>query len=247
MRFVIALTLMLIGIPLLPAPPVPENHRELYIRHGRRSSNLVALTYDDGPHHERTPELVALLQELDCPATFFLLGDSVDRNPITTRRLIEAGFEIGNHSMTHARLRRLSRDEIGQEIDGLEALIAEAGGVPSRVFRPPYGISESNRAVVEEAYGERGMEIVLWTGDTEDWRRETTVEQVVDSVLSNVQGGDIILMHDIHSKAVPATRIIVEELRARGFEFVTASEMIEDLRNPPPEPASPEATVSASM
>jgi len=237
MRTIASLLLFTAVTYSLPAPPVPEDHRDIYIYHGRRDSNLLALTYDDGPHHQRTPQLMTLLQELDCPATFFMLGEAVQRNPLTTGALVTAGFEVGNHSMTHANLRQRDRAQIEEEIDGLETLLEEAGSEGSTLFRPPYG--SSNRTVVEEAYGERGMEIVNWSLDTEDWKSDVTADQIIDNILANVQGGDIILMHDIHSKAIPVTRAIVPALRERGFEFVSVSSLLEDLRTHVPEETTP--------
>jgi peptidoglycan/xylan/chitin deacetylase (PgdA/CDA1 family) len=239
MRLIAPLLLIPALAASLPAPPVPEDHRDVYIYNGRRDSNLLALTYDDGPHHQRTPQLMTLLGELDCPATFFVLGEAAQRNPLSTGALVASGFEVGNHSMTHANLRQRDRAQIEQEIDQTEALLEQAGSEGSTLFRPPYG--SSNRTVVEEAYGERGMEIVNWSLDTEDWKTDVTADQIIENILANVQGGDIVLMHDIHSKAIPVTRAIVPALRERGFEFVSVSALMEDLRTHVPEETTPSA------
>jgi peptidoglycan/xylan/chitin deacetylase (PgdA/CDA1 family) len=216
--------------PSALAPPVPEDHRDVYIYHGRRSSNLVALTYDDGPHHEHTPALMGLLSELECPATFFVVGRACRGNPRTTEALAESSFEIGNHTETHANLRQAGVAEMRGEVDGLQEHLAALGVWP-RVFRPPGGFS--NRDVVEHMYGDWDMDIVMWSLDTRDWSSETTVAGMTEQILGEARGGEIILMHDIRGKAIDVTRSVVPALRERGLKFVTVSEMVEDLRAHP--------------
>jgi peptidoglycan/xylan/chitin deacetylase (PgdA/CDA1 family) len=146
--------------------------------------------------------------------------------------------------MSHANLRRVEADAMRSQIGDLQSHLASLGSTP-RVFRPPYG--SSNRGVVEYAYGELGMDVVMWSLDTEDWRTETTAQAIIDRILDETRGGEIILMHDIHSKAVPVTRAIVPALRERGFEFVNVSQMIEDMRaHPDPEPGDTAAPTSAT-
>ncbi len=240
------LTLCLVVASVFPAP-IPEDHRDVYVYHGRRASNLVALTCDDGPHHEHTGALMAVLRDLDCPATFFVVGDACRRNPQTTREMVSSEFEIGNHSMTHTNLRHADDERMREEVDGLQTLLGDLGRAP-RLFRPPYG--SSNRALVEHTFGTRGLEIICWSLDTEDWRRETTPAQMIDTILAETRGGEIILMHDSHAKAVEVTRAVVPALRERGLEFVTVSAMLEDLRAHPAseEPVSePSLTVPAPV
>lgn len=228
-------TLLWLAATAAMAAPVPQNHRDTYIYHGRRSSSLVALTFDDGPHAERTPRLMRILEELDCPATFFVLGNPCRANPRTLAALVSSDFEIANHSMTHRNLREVSAERMRQEVDGLEEILIAAGAGPSRQFRPPYG--NANRALVEHVYGELGMDICLWSIDTNDWRSGTTAQEIIDQILRDARGGDIILMHDIHAKALDVVPVIVPALRERGLQFVTVGALIEDLRTHPDEPA----------
>jgi peptidoglycan-N-acetylglucosamine deacetylase len=230
MRLALATCLMLAAGVAVSAP-VPENHRDTYVFHGRRSSNLVTLTFDDGPHAERTPRLMQILEDLHCPATFFVLGESCQANPGTLAALISSDFEIGNHSMTHRNLREAGEDRIHSEIDGLEDVLAAAGAGHSHLFRPPYG--NANRRVVEHAFGELGMDICMWSIDTNDWRQGTTSEEIIDQITEHAQGGDIILMHDIHTKAVEVVPVIVPRLRERGLEFVTLGDLIADMHAHP--------------
>jgi peptidoglycan/xylan/chitin deacetylase (PgdA/CDA1 family) len=212
---------------MVASAPVPENYRDVYVYHGRRSSNLVALTYDDGPNAEWTPRFMALLRELNCPATFFLLGESCERNPRTTAALATSEFEIGNHTINHRNLREADEEELHREVSGMQERLEEAG-IHAHLFRPPYG--NAGRRVVNYVYGDLGLEIIMWSIDTEDWRQGSTQQEIIDTILKDARGGSIILMHDRYEKSYEATRAIVPALRERGLEFVTISQMLEDMR-----------------
>lgn len=191
---------------------------------------LVALTYDDGPHPTITPKLIALLKSKNTPATFFLLGQSVKAYPAIARQLAENGFEVGNHSFSHPQLTKLSDDAIRRELTQCAELITSAsGGAPIRVMRPTYGAHNDR---VRRIAAEMGYKIILWDVDTNDWRKRTT-EQMVATILSSATDGSIILMHDRYATTLETTAAVIDELRARGFTFVTVSEMLEQPRVAP--------------
>jgi peptidoglycan/xylan/chitin deacetylase (PgdA/CDA1 family) len=189
---------------------------------------LVALTYDDGPHPTITPKLIELLKRKNAPATFFLLGQSVKAYPSIARQLADIGFEIGNHSFSHPQLTKLSEEAIRRELTQCAELITSAtGGAPIRVMRPTYGAHNER---VRRIATEMGYNIILWDVDTNDWRKRTT-DQMVATILSSVKDGSIILMHDRYSTTLETTAAVIDELRARGFTFVTVSEMLEQPRS----------------
>lgn len=186
---------------------------------------LVALTYDDGPHAKVTPELMDLLEKRKVPATFYLLGRSVQANPKLTAELVRRGFEVGNHSNTHPQLTKVGAGGTRRELKRTAELITTAAGSDVRIptMRPPYG---AHNAAVRGVCAEMGYPVILWDVDTNDWRKGVTAEKIVSTVVSQARDGSIILMHDRLPSTVPATARIIDELRARGFEFVTVSQLL---------------------
>lgn len=191
--------------------------------HGPRELKLIALTYDDGPNRRFTPRLLELLKRENVPATFFWLGQQIKYYPQEAKQLYELGFEIGNHSFYHKSLTKLSREEIYEEISSTQEIIKKTTGITPTLLRPPYG--SVNQNVVEVAE-ELGLQIIMWSLDTDDWRQDCTKEKIVDKVLKNIRGGDIILMHDRNSRTIEATAELIPALRARGFRFVKVSQLL---------------------
>lgn len=185
----------------------------------------VALTFDDGPHPRYTPAILEILEEYGIKATFFVIGRNVENYPEAFESLLASGCEIGNHTYTHGNVGRMSGEEISLELEKTELAISRIAQFRPYLFRPPEGACGSE---IERVSRERGYEIVLWSIDTLDWAH-TPSERIAGKVLSNVGDGDIILMHDYVScvnTTLGALRIIIPELLARGYEFVTVSELI---------------------
>ncbi|WP_183163770.1 polysaccharide deacetylase family protein [Alteribacter keqinensis] len=180
----------------------------------------VALTYDDGPHSEHTTELLRHLDEFDAKATFFLLGSHVESHPSIVKEISASGHEIGNHTWNHPDLTTLEPDQVAKEIQATNEIIYKVTGEKPTVFRPPYGASDDT---VGQALTEPE---ILWTLDTFDWQTESP-EEITKVVMSEVTDGSIILLHDIHERSIKASRIILEELKEEGYEFVTVSELID--------------------
>ncbi|MCX7717145.1 MAG: polysaccharide deacetylase family protein [Candidatus Sumerlaeaceae bacterium] len=183
---------------------------------------LIALTYDDGPNPTVTPELVALLKRKQVKATFYLLGESLAGQMRTAALLQDPLFEVGNHTYSHKQLTKLDDASVERELTRTEALITSATGRRARTMRPPYG---ANNQRVVEVCERLGYKVILWDVDTNDWRKRT-VDQIVQTIVSGTEDGSIILMHDRLPTTVPATERAIDALRARGFEFVTVSELL---------------------
>jgi len=183
---------------------------------------LVALTFDDGP----TDVTIKILNDLakhNAQATFFVLGDRLERFPETTRRIVDEGHQIGNHSFSHKQLNRISVNELNAELDKANEAIFKATGIKPTIMRAPYG--EHNTKVLEAAQA-RGMAVIKWSIDSIDWANGTPVSSITQRALKNVQSGDIILMHDLYAQSGKAASIIIQELVERGFELVTVDELI---------------------
>lgn len=177
----------------------------------------VALTYDDGPSGY-TPQLLDALAAQRASATFFLIGSAVPGGADTVRRTVAEGHEVASHTMSHPDLTTLSAAAARAQVRDAAALIEQTAGVPVTMFRPPYGAV--NAAVIDAV----GMPAILWSVDTNDWRRPG-VDVLIDRAVNGVSPGGIVLFHDTHLDSVTAAPAIVEGLRDRGFEPVTVSEL----------------------
>jgi cellulose synthase/poly-beta-1,6-N-acetylglucosamine synthase-like glycosyltransferase/peptidoglycan/xylan/chitin deacetylase (PgdA/CDA1 family) len=194
---------------------------------GRR----IALTFDDGPDPHWTPRIAAALRRLHVPATFFVIGSKVVRHPDLVRSLHRQGFELGNHTFTHVDLASLPAWERRLQISLTESALDAAVGIGTRLIRPPYSsVPAAVTPAQERAYADlasRGYVIVLSDLDGEDWRRPGVGAIVRAATPRNRQGG-IVLLHDgggDRSQTLTAVERLVPRLRARGFRFVTVSQL----------------------
>ena len=181
----------------------------------------VALTFDDGPS-AYTARMLATLKRLRARATFFVVGNVVERYPNLVRRELAAGMGVANHSYSHPYhppFDRQPHEVILSEIDRGSSVLEQLGHTPT-LFRPPGG---SYSPYVEEATGAHGQRIVLWSVDPEDWNAETTSKQIVKRVLGAVRPGSIVLLHDgggDQMRTVKALPAIVKGIRAKGLRLV---------------------------
>ena len=181
----------------------------------------VALTFDDGPSPRYTPRIVRILREKGVPATFFMVGALAERYPDVVRLVLEAGMQVGNHSMEHPTSRPFSdlpRHEIREQVERGHQVLTRLGAVPS-TFRPPGGSWSDEVLDVAGAVGER---LVLWSVDAEDF--ETPNPRVLATrVAAAAEPGSIVLLHDGGGRrqaTVEALPLIIDALRARGLGFV---------------------------
>ncbi len=204
------------------AKPAPANVEPSQpVAHDRTGASVVYLTFDDGPHPTWTPQVLDLLDAYSAPATFFVLGQNAARFPEIVERMVAAGHEAENHTFDHIWLDKAPRDLFVSQVEAAdEALHAAAGRRvdPIACLRPPYAaMNEHTRSLAAEL----GKSIVLWSVDTQDWRRPGE-DQIVSHVLSNARPGAIILMHDgggERSQTVAALDAVLEGLTGRGYTF----------------------------
>ena len=205
------------GSRLVPAEPPP----------GRR----IALTFDDGPDPPWTGRIAAILHAAHVPATFFEIGSQVARYPGLVRTLVRDGDEIGNHTFTHVLLAGVPAWERDLQIQLTEAAIAGVTGHFTRLIRPPYSatpvaVTPQDERVLAQLAGRRYY-IVLANYDSQDWQRPGVAKIVRNASPPGTTGG-IVMMHDgggNRSQTVAALRRLIPELRARGFRFVTVSQL----------------------
>ena len=197
--------------------------RQGILRQGTTRSRVVALTFDDGPH-TTSPELLDILKRYGAHATFFLVGSNVVQHPDSVKRMLAEGNDIGNHTRTHLRLPGLRPDQIRAELNNNTIVIDRAAAYRVRLFRPPGGQFD-DRVTAEAA--KEGMLTVLWSNNTGDWQAKDP-RWIANRVLSDIQPGDIILLHEDYPQTLAAMPSILEGLRARGFRAVTVSALMRD-------------------
>ena len=180
---------------------------------------VVAITFDDGPGYKTTMALLDGLRERDVRATFFLVGEKIEQRKCVIEQMAKDGHLIGNHTYSHAQLDSVNADTVYSEIEKTNQLIREVAGVEPKYLRPPYGIWTNS---LENSIA---MTPILWTVDSCDWNTKD-VAQIVESVVSEVESGDIILMHDIYDTSVVAALEIIDQLKSKGFVFVTVDELM---------------------
>lgn len=188
------------------------------------STPVVALTFDDGPWPVQTERILDILAEHNVKATFFMVGRLVERHPAVARRVAAEGHLIGNHTASHAILTDHDQETIGREIAEGTRAIRDVTGVTPQWFRPPAG--RMNPMVLAEA--ERmGMTLALWDVDPQDWRRPAA-DRMLPTMLSAIRPGSVVLLHDgggNRSQTIAALPRLIEELKARGYLFVTLDQL----------------------
>lgn len=182
----------------------------------------VALTFDDGPHPEYTPALLQVLMDFQVPATFFVLGERVQRWPHLARQIRQQGHRIGLHGWQHRSFTQLAPGELYQSLKRSQAaLVAACGGIPDdyRAVRPPNGLFWPQTLADLRLWG---FCPVMWSVVPEDWLIPP-VSVVVERVLAQVRPGSLIVLHDGvqgGAQVVEVTRQLIPTLKKRGFEFV---------------------------
>jgi peptidoglycan/xylan/chitin deacetylase (PgdA/CDA1 family) len=156
-------------------------------------ADAFALTFDDGPHPQGTPRMLAELQRRGTTAAFFLAGEQVERRPALAAEVAAAGHEVGVHCHRHRNLMRLAPRQVRDDLARAADAIAAATGREPRLYRPPYGILTAAALAAARAHAWR---TVLWTSDGRDWRTRETPESIAARVLRRLDGGGVVLLHD---------------------------------------------------
>jgi peptidoglycan/xylan/chitin deacetylase (PgdA/CDA1 family) len=189
----------------------------------------VALTFDDGPHPEGTPAVLELLAAARARATFFLVGEQVERWPAVAAEIAAAGHEVALHGYRHRLLLRRSSAALARDLDRAAAVIAAATGREPRLYRPPYGVFSSGGLGLVRR---RGWTPLLWSRWGCDWRARTTPAEIARRATRGLEPGDVILLHDADHyssegcwrRTVAALPSILDSIAALGASPVSVSQ-----------------------
>jgi peptidoglycan-N-acetylglucosamine deacetylase len=207
------------------APINPDAARALSLPRTLPTTAGVAVTFDDGPHPEGTPAILDVLAAAGARATFFLIGEQVERRPELAARIVAEGHLVGLHGYHHRLQLRSSSRALNDDIRRGTAAIHQATGQPPVWHRPPYGIySPAGLRAARDA----GLEPLLWSRWGKDWRKFTTPGRIARRATRSVISGDVILLHDAdfysakhsHRHTVAALGPILTELSRRKLDTV---------------------------
>lgn len=218
--------------PIITAEPTkkPQETLPMATADTNGGTKYIALTFDDGPSKRATGRILDVLERYNAKATFFVVGkanppaedsDSLkEARYALMKRAVSIGCEIGNHTLEHKHLPKLSKSELTEQIEGVNKRVKEATGKDTRLVRPPYGdLSQS-------VYDNVNYPFILWNIDTLDWKTRDA-DSVYNEVIGKVKDGDIVLMHDLYTSTADAVERIVPALIKQGFKLVTVSELFE--------------------
>jgi cellulose synthase/poly-beta-1,6-N-acetylglucosamine synthase-like glycosyltransferase/peptidoglycan/xylan/chitin deacetylase (PgdA/CDA1 family)/spore germination protein YaaH len=203
----------------------------------------VALSFDDGPDPDWTPQVLDILKKYNVKGTFFMIGEVAEDNVGLMRRVYNEGHEIGNHTFTHPDISDIPERQVELEINLTERLFASKLGVNPIYFRPPYSIDQepdtNDQAAPVDRIQKLGYLIIGDKIDTDDWNEHPrkTPKEITDSVFQQIKDmedhpdrrGSIILLHDgggDRSATLAALPVLIQALRARGYQIVPVSELL---------------------
>lgn len=196
--------------------------RQLPIYCVDKDQKVCSISFDAAWGNEDTQELIDILAQYDVKATFFVVGDWVDKYPESVKALSDAGHEVMNHSATHAHYNQLSSDQIVADVNACNDKVEAITGVRPTLIRCPYGEYDDH---VISAIRSIGMEPIQWDVDSLDWK-EIPASEITQRVTSKVQPGSIVLFHNAALHTPEALPSILENLISQGYTIVPISQLI---------------------
>ena len=197
-----------------------EKDEELYKKaQAEKNKKVVALTFDDGPDGNTTPQALDILAKYKIKATFFVQGKNIAGNEAILKRMQSEGHEVGNHSWNHPILTKLSLEDAKKQLTDTEDAITKVLGKSSKLMRPPYG------AISDDIRNSLDLSFIMWDVDSLDWKSKNEAA-ILTEIQRQATNGSIILMHDIHQTSVNSLPKVIEYLQGQGYSFVTVSELL---------------------
>ena len=193
------------------------------------TEKLIALTFDDGPSGKFTRILLQGLEKRGAKATFFLCGYRMEQYPELTQQIFQEGHEIGLHGYSHKSMKNMCERDVLREFEKSMALVP--AGCNVSFLRSPGGLCGNCVHTVAE---KMNLSVLSWSVDPKDWSIHDA-KAVKNHVLRQAQDGDIVLLHDMSDSSIDAALAIIDALQARGFRFVTVSDLAQ-ARNISPVP-----------
>ncbi len=188
------------------------------------NQNYVSITFDDGPDPIYTPRILSLLKEYDAHGTFFLIGKNAEKHPEIVRQIIEEGHSIGSHSYSHSKnFGFFSSEKVTLELNQNISLLKEMTGKKVKLFRPPFGVTNPN---IKRALKSTGQFSIGWSKRSLD-TTNISEDNILKRITSNLQKGDIILLHDSSSKTVAVLEQLLLTLPRHKLKSVPVECLLE--------------------
>jgi len=187
----------------------------------------IALTFDDGPH-EKTIAILDVLLKYNAKATFFCIGKNIEKYPEIIQRIITEGHSIGNHSYSHSNWNGFfSTHKIATEIEQTENLITQFTNTNTKLYRPPFGVTNPN---IAKAVLQTNQKVIGWNIRSLDtvFKNENVI---LDRIKKRIKPGSIILLHDTSAKTVSVLEQLLLFLQTEGYKTITIEELLDISKN----------------
>ncbi|MDD3321080.1 MAG: glycosyltransferase [Paludibacter sp.] len=207
-------------------------------RYGANASKKIAITFDDGPNEDYTPQILDILKKKHVPATFFVIGINIENNIPLIKRIYKEGHEIGNHTFTHPNLEITSDDRERIELRSTRLLLESILGHSTILFRPPYNTDAEPKNLFQMrslavANNENFISVTSFI-DPNDWEEDIPSDSIVARAIEHQKAGNIILLHDAggnRTQTIKALPQIIDYYRSHGYSFVTVSSLMGKTRD----------------
>lgn len=207
-------------------------------RYGALNPKQIAITFDDGPNEDFTPQILDILKEKNVPATFFVTGINIDNNIPLIKRIYREGHELGNHTFTHPNLEVTSGNRERVELRSTRLLLESILGHSTLLFRPPYNTDAEPKTLFQikslVVANDEGYISVTSYIDPNDWEEDVTADTIVARAIANQHKGNILLLHDAggeRSQTILALPRIIDYYEKHGYQFVTVSSLMSKTRD----------------
>jgi len=188
------------------------------------ATNAIAVTFDDGPHPEVTPEVLKVLKSAGAHATFFCIGKNMEGQEAVLQRMMAERHLVGNHAYSHSwGFDLLPAKAMIQEMERTNAVLQKATGRRSRLFRPPYGVTNP---AMRRAVDQMGFSVIGWSVRSMDGGSRDA-ERIYQRIAKRLQPGDIILLHDTHRQVIPILQRLLHFAKEKRLRCVTVAELLE--------------------
>lgn len=184
----------------------------------RGDSGGAYVTFDDGPDPQSTLEILSVLAQEKCPATFFITGIQAERHPTVIEQIHQSGHTVGSHGYDHKSLVFQPASKVSDDIDRANEVISQTTGEHPRFFRPPYG---RFGFTLLDVVRNHDMKVILWSLSGADWKL-SGVEEIVQRIIKRIAPGDIILLHDRGAgteTTIKALPLLIDGIRNKGIEI----------------------------
>lgn len=225
-----AVSIVTAGVLLLLAVLPNNSFYGSVITHCDVNKKVIALTFDDGPYPPYTQKLLQVLQEKNVPATFFMVGENAILHPQTVKEVQAHGHDIQLHAGYHKDLLKLTASETAANISYGKNTLEKITGTKIKYMRPPHGFKDWS---VMQNIHDANLQVVNWSIIPRDWTNPGA-EIIASRVCNQAEPGAIVLLHDGDSpknkaprqQTIDAVKIIIDQLRAQGYEFVTVDTLL---------------------